>query len=914
MKRKLNGPIKGNLSIITKRILIIFIIFTLFFIISSLVFSLSSPWPMFGHDPQHTGRSPYKGTDIDMLKWNFKTGDQVKSSPAIGSDGTIYFGSRDCNLYAINPNGILKWNFETGDQVESSPAIGSDGTIYFGSADKYFYAISPNGTMKWKLGIGDGAGSSPAIGSDGTIYVGGNINLYAINPNGTLKWRFKTGDQVESSPAIGSDGTIYVRSNDGYLYAINPDGAMRWKLGIGGSLYESPLFIKSGTGTIYDGTIYVELEEICPFGESGLICNYFYVINPNGTLKSKVKLERGLFKTIPAIDSDGTIYFGGKADSLYAISPDDSLKWKFGTGGEIESSPAIGSDGTIYFGSNDGNLYAIGSTDSSPQILDTSYPLKGSLHCPEARGYPCNGCSSVSGYINHFKGFNILTTNEDCYVNLTYNQGDYIGNQNNCEVIIKGEKWLGLELENESGTELVEEINSGRFDFQPANKFVERTMTIPGDNYQYEFANEGKEFRLYLSRNIKEAFKAVPWQNIVIEIKNKETNNVFKYKFEKGIFPLAYSWNSGGMANYGQCVWWAAKRWVEEVDSKTLFPFYPPSPQDVNVIKIDSNYQPQKYDILINYDPKNTIELGHYAFVEKVDGDQVYITQFNWIKPGEVYNYVLRTWKGNATNLFYSNDFYDEYYFKYYYRRMSIEITPIFTDSFEGRVNGNNKLTSSFYSQTIYSSNDISFVENGKIGKAVHLNSLSSYVGYQGKYINPDEGTIRFYFKPDLNFYKFYNLRQSAWKDYGTYKTPFGGFLVDTVAYLPAFTGSFSAFLGFSSDISNKNTNLSFGTWNGSSWSYTKYSNKDDLIFSSGTWYDFAFTWSKREGKIKIFIDEIEKASTNFNTSLSDKEPFFIGENPFEYSGTSYWPYGPHSLIGIYDELRVYDEALDFKE
>jgi len=864
MKRKLNGPIKSSLSIITKRILTIFIIFTLFFTISSLVFSLSSPWPMFGHDPQHTGKSPYKGTDIDMLKWNF----------------------------------------ETGGEISSSPAIGSDGTIYVGSADKYFYAISPNGTMKWKLGIGDGAGSSPAIGSDGTIYVGGNINLYAINPNGTLKWRFGTGDQVESSSAIGCDGTIYVRSNDGYLYAINPDGAMRWKLGIGGSLYESSLVINS------NGTIYVELEEICPFGESGLLCNYYYVINPNGTLKNKDKLERGLFKTIPAIGSDGTIYVGGEAD-FYAINPNGSLKWKFGIGSLINSSPAIGSDGTIYFGSDDGNLYAIGGTESSPQVSEATYFLEGSLHCPSTGGYPCNGCSSASGYINHFKGFNVLTTQEDCYVKLTYNQGAYIGNQNNCEVTIKGKKWLGLE--NESGTKLVEEINSGRFDFQPANKFVERTMSIPGDNYQYEFANDGKEFRLYLSRDRKEAFKAVPWQNMVIEIKNKETNNIFKYKFEKGIFPLAYSWNSGGMANYGQCVWWAAKRWVEEVDSKTLFPFYPPSPQAVNVKTIDSNYQPKKYDVLINYDPK-TQKPEHYAFVEKVDGNQVYITQFNWIKPGEVYSYISRAWKGKATDLYYSNNPSGKYYFKYYYRRMSIEITPIFTDSFEGMVNVNNELTSSFYRQKIYSTNDISFVENGKIGKAVNLNSLSSYVGYQGKYINPDEGTIRFYFKPDLNFYKFYNLRQSAWKDYGTYKTPFSGFLVDTVAYLPAFTGSFFASLGFSSDVSDKNTNLTFSTWNGSSWSYATYSNKDDLIFSSGTWYDFAFTWSKREGKIKIFIDEIEKASANFNTSLSDKEPFFIGENPFEYSGTSYWPYGPHSLIGTYDELRVYDKALDFKE
>ena len=66
-------------------------------------------------------------------KWAFKTGDWVRSSPAIGSDGTIYVGSDDDNLYAINPDGSMKWRFKTGSYVFSSPAIGSDGTIYVGS-------------------------------------------------------------------------------------------------------------------------------------------------------------------------------------------------------------------------------------------------------------------------------------------------------------------------------------------------------------------------------------------------------------------------------------------------------------------------------------------------------------------------------------------------------------------------------------------------------------------------------------------------------------------------------------------------------------------------------------------------------------------------------------------------------------
>ena len=35
------------------------------------------------------------------------------------------------NLYAINSNGTLKWSYGTGDL--SSPAIGDDGTVYFGS-------------------------------------------------------------------------------------------------------------------------------------------------------------------------------------------------------------------------------------------------------------------------------------------------------------------------------------------------------------------------------------------------------------------------------------------------------------------------------------------------------------------------------------------------------------------------------------------------------------------------------------------------------------------------------------------------------------------------------------------------------------------------------------------------------------
>ena len=75
------------------------------------------------------------------LKWAYTTGGSVSSSPAIAPNGTIYAGSSDNKLYAINPNGTLKWTYTTRGSMPSSPALASDGTIYVGSEDHKLYAL-----------------------------------------------------------------------------------------------------------------------------------------------------------------------------------------------------------------------------------------------------------------------------------------------------------------------------------------------------------------------------------------------------------------------------------------------------------------------------------------------------------------------------------------------------------------------------------------------------------------------------------------------------------------------------------------------------------------------------------------------------------------------------------------------------
>jgi outer membrane protein assembly factor BamB len=372
-----------------KKIIAILLAILIFFSFSQLalrenfVKGDSQPiWPMFHYNAQHTGICPYDtSTTTSLRRWKFQTGNRIGSSPAIASDGTIYFGSWDHYLYAIKIDGTLKWKYQTGNIIYfSSPAIASDGTIYVGSYDDYLYAINPDGSLKWKFQTGDKIDSSPAIGSDGIIYIGSYDNyLYAINPNGTKKWKFQTGKAIESSsPAIGSDGTIYAGSFDDYLYAIKTDGSLKWK-------YQTEYVVDTSPSIGSDGIIYVGdkdyLYALNPkgslrwkfqtggssspaIGSDGTIYvgsadHYLYAININGSLKWKY-LTGDYVISSPAIGSDGTIYVGSWDDYLYAIKSDGSLKWEYLTGDSVSSSPAIGSDGAIYFGSEDHYLYAIG--------------------------------------------------------------------------------------------------------------------------------------------------------------------------------------------------------------------------------------------------------------------------------------------------------------------------------------------------------------------------------------------------------------------------------------------------------------------------------------------------------------------------------------------------------------------------
>jgi len=331
--------------------------------------------------------STSNGSQLWKFQINSTTGISETSSPAVSINGTIYVGTQNDNLYAINSGGSEKWVYTTGGEISSSPIIGSDGTIYFGSGDGNLYALTDGGqgtvSEKWAYNIGNVVDSSPTISNDGgTIYVGTDTgSLFAINTSsGTKKWQKALDTQGITAVAVGSNGRIYYNSyNDNFIYAVTDNGTsatVDWSVSAPSTDSSFSTTAIGPSGTIYFASNGGALSAITDNGSSGTL---------NWTFQTSDSSDSS-----PAVGSDGTIFIGTNSGYVYAVTDNGSSatqKWVVATGSSVNSSPAIGSDGTVYIGSQNDKLYAINTgpvatptatrtttTTPSPTLTRTSTP------------------------------------------------------------------------------------------------------------------------------------------------------------------------------------------------------------------------------------------------------------------------------------------------------------------------------------------------------------------------------------------------------------------------------------------------------------------------------------------------------------------------------------------------------------
>ena len=310
----------------------------------------------------------------------------VASSPAIGTDGTVYIGSfggwvsttinksisnwkrsplgkSGSSIFALDgKTGKKKWAFNLGGSEGLTPAIGSDGTVYVGPSDmSIFYALDgKTGAKKWEFKWNTGSRNRSmlsAIGGNGTVYIGTGFTVYALDgKTGANKWEFIPGHHARCTLAIGVDGTVYIGADKpdqkNKFYAVDGiTGKKRWEFPTTNlnptlpTAYSSPAI--GYNGTVYFGSM--------DYNEDG---NYlFYAVDSKtGKKKWEFGSQYAAKAFPPAIGTDGTVYVVTNNFAYALNGKTGRKKWQLkGT----YFSPAIASNETIYFGSNDNKLHAV---------------------------------------------------------------------------------------------------------------------------------------------------------------------------------------------------------------------------------------------------------------------------------------------------------------------------------------------------------------------------------------------------------------------------------------------------------------------------------------------------------------------------------------------------------------------------
>ncbi len=333
----------------------------------------------------------------------------VESSPAIGSNGTIYINSTDCSsfgafnctrsasrLLALNTNGTGQWTFPLGGvntDWTASPAIGADGTIY-STSDTNLFAFDACGNVRWFVTVKPittnadcGGPWSPAIGNDGTIYIAvdrdkiyestpdpydGDSYLWAINTNGSTNWTLALSNvcnDVSSDPSLGTNGTIYFLDEKGDVVSVSSNGLygfslldLSYEINVGGERLPSPAIDKNGVMYLGDSVYTTPLNtnsqpiwsalSTSPMAPLAASC----VLGPSNN-----------------IATNGVVYFIDDDDYLFACDPtkyyNDGygdkgyLLWGIGTQsppsqhGQNYSLDTLTFDGTPYGNSGNGVFY-----------------------------------------------------------------------------------------------------------------------------------------------------------------------------------------------------------------------------------------------------------------------------------------------------------------------------------------------------------------------------------------------------------------------------------------------------------------------------------------------------------------------------------------------------------------------------
>ena len=379
----------------------------------------SIPWSHFGGiDNTNSRYIPILASQTGKFKI-FSTSQNMylaNTSPVIANDGTTYIGFNTIDginvtfnqgyLVAFNTDGSFKWTYQLINNDifdQSTPVIDTDGTIYCGSAQGHVYAINSNGTLKWQSkytlgneGFGEIIGTicaSLMIDINNNIYFSCNGIINTNNPidgcktllfsikssNGDINWKYNpypsnyfNSPQIYDSIAIDKNNNIYFnfqlinQNMQGSLVCLDPNGLLLWEYT---NLHDQIYLFINSRPMLSENNLVVYILSTCAqlpghVYLDGISTTDGKIINSNSIQLSSLSIkENSLVR-----DVNNTLYFSANilnndtktlADvALYSVT-NNTINWQYTIEIDnmaqivtIDNTPVIGSDGTIYFGAH----------------------------------------------------------------------------------------------------------------------------------------------------------------------------------------------------------------------------------------------------------------------------------------------------------------------------------------------------------------------------------------------------------------------------------------------------------------------------------------------------------------------------------------------------------------------------------
>lgn len=364
---------------------------------------ISQTIPMFRGNLDHSGVFNSPEISKPVLKWKYRTGGQIYSSPVVVNN-VLYVGSNDSYLYAININdGSLKWKFKTGRRIKSTPCVNNE-TVYFGSFDSTFYAIdAKTGAEKWHFKTGreavfsaenifgvksgslkcpdpwDFYSSSPLYYNQSVYFGSGDSSIYCLNAeNGNKIWSYKTKGVVHSSPAVYNN-IIYCGSWDSKIYALDAQtGELIWDYQTGTDTLRNCFVGIQASPAISDGIVYCGSRDA-----------YMYALDAkSGKVIWKNKDPYSSWMPSSTAIKDDHLY-SGSSDALrfYIFDKNNgNIISEYKTGIYTFSSPSV-SGNTAYIGAMNGKLYAFDTNTGFPKWIFSTDASLNSLYLTKTGDY-----------------------------------------------------------------------------------------------------------------------------------------------------------------------------------------------------------------------------------------------------------------------------------------------------------------------------------------------------------------------------------------------------------------------------------------------------------------------------------------------------------------------------------------------